>query len=217
MKKLLVLLTTTFMLLSGIAHADLKYGLSLAYTQIEADGTETEGGEKNSASVDNDVFIPSLFIEAAGDRFAVGLDYIPFDADVSNKTKKRTDTETSVTGTTTSTTTSRTQQAQASLEDHFTLYGHMNLTDSMYLKAGVVQVSLITEDSLDTGSKYGNKDIDGITYGIGFTDGNSRMEIAYTDYEDFSISSSVARTGVSTNNSISADLDTLSLKFSYAF
>ena len=93
----------------------------------------------------------------------------------------------------------------------------MNLTDSMYLKAGVVQVSLITEDSLDTGSKYGNKDIDGITYGIGFTDGNSRMEIAYTDYEDFSISSSVARTGVSTNNSISADLDTLSLKFSYAF
>ena len=217
MKKTILVTMIALLTFVGKAYAEMSYGISVAATKIDASGTETEGGETNSAGVDNDVFIPSLFIEAAGDRFAVGLDYIPFDADVSDKTKTRTDTETSVTGTSTSTTTSRTQSAQASLEDHFTLYGHLNLTDSMYLKAGMVQVSLITEDSLDTGSKYGNADIDGIIYGVGFTDGNSRLEIAYTDYDDFTLSSSVARTGVTTNNSISADLDTLSLKFSYAF
>ena len=44
--------------------------------------------------------IPSLFVEYAySDTIAVGLDYIPMSADVSNKTKSRSDTETSVSGT----------------------------------------------------------------------------------------------------------------------
>ena len=52
---------------------------------------------------------------------------------------------------------------------------------------------------------------------IGRTDGNSRLELVFTDYDDFSLTSSVARTGVTTNNKISADLDTLALRYSYAF
>ena len=52
---------------------------------------------------------------------------------------------------------------------------------------------------------------------FGFTDGNSRLELAYTDYDSINLTSTVARTGVTTNNKISADLDTLSLKYSYAF
>ena len=39
----------------------------------------------------------------------------------------------------------------------------------------------------------------------------------YTDYEDISLTSSVARTGVTTNNKIDADLDTVALRVSYAF
>ena len=46
---------------------------------------------------------------------------------------------------------------------------------------------------------------------------NLRFEAAYTDYDDVSITSSVARTGVSTNNKVSADLDTTQLKLSYHF
>ena len=44
-----------------------------------------------------------------------------------------------------------------------------------------------------------------------------RVELAYTDYEDISLTSSVARAGVTTNNKIDAELDTFALKLSYLF
>ena len=90
MKNFWIILSISFMLLVAKANADMRFGVSAAYTQIEADGTETEGGENNSASASNDVVIPSIFVELAGEKFSLGLDYIPLDADVSNKTKKRT-------------------------------------------------------------------------------------------------------------------------------
>ena len=142
---------------------------------------------------------------------------VPLDADVSNKTKKRTDTETSVTGTTTTTSTSRSQSAQAELENHITLYANYNLDNGLYLKGGVAHVTLNTEESLGTGSKYGNEDILGYLVGFGIESGNWRTELTYTDYEDISLTSSVARTGVTTNNKIDADLDTVALRVSYAF
>ena len=216
MKKIVTLVFSVFFL-SSIASAEMKYGLTGSLTFIDATGSETEGGEKTNGSADNVVVVPSIFLEYGMGNLAVGLDYIPLDADVSSKAKKRTDTETSVTGTDTATTTSRTQQAQAEITDHFTLYATLALTDTFYLKGGMAQFTLNTEESLGTGSKYGNVDVDGLVYGFGFTDGNSRLELAYTDYDNVSISSSVARTGVTTNNKISADLDTLSLKYSYAF
>ena len=217
MKKLLAIISLSTMLFVSNAMAETRFGFSLSYATVDADGSETEGGEKTNGSASNEVFIPSLFIEAANGPFAVGLDYIPIDADVSSKTKSRTDTETSVTGTTTTTSTSRSQKAQASLQDHITLYASYNLTDTFYLKGGVAQVSLVTEESLGTGSKYGDEDVNGYLYGLGITDGNSRLELSYTDYEDISLTSSVARSGVTTNNKIEADLDVLQIKYSYAF
>ena len=91
------------------------------------------------------------------------------------------------------------------------------MTDRYYLKGGIANVTLVTEESLGTGSKYGDEDVTGYLYGFGITDGNSRLELSYTDYEDISLTSSVARTGVTTNNKIEADLDVLQLKYSYAF
>ena len=203
---------------SSTSYAEIKYGVSGALTFIEADGTETEGGEKNSGDAENIVVIPSLFAEYAySDTISLGIDYIPFSADVSDKTKKRSDTETSVTGTTTTTSTSRSQSAQAELENHITLYANYNLDNGLYLKGGVAHVTLITEESLGTGSKYGNEDILGYLVGFGIESGNWRTELTYTDYEDISLTSSVARTGVTTNNKIDADLDAVALRVSYAF
>ena len=203
---------------SSTSYAEIKYGVSGALTFIEADGTETEGGEKNSGDAENIVVIPSVFAEYAySDTISLGIDYIPLKADVSDKTKKRSDTETSVTGTTTTTSTSRSQSAQAELENHITLYANYNLDNGLYLKGGVAHVTLNTEESLGTGSKYGNEDILGYLVGFGIESGNWRTELTYTDYEDISLTSSVARTGVTTNNKIDADLDTVALRVSYAF
>ena len=203
---------------TSASYAEMKYGVSGALTFIDASGTETEGGEKNSGDADNIVAIPSLFAEYAfSDTVSVGIDYIPLSADVSDKTKKRTDTETSVTGTKTTTSTSRTQTANAELENHITLYANYNLDNGLYLKGGVAQVTLNTNESLGTGSKYGEEDIMGYVIGFGVDSGNWRTELTYTDYEDISLTSSVARTGVTTNNKIDADLDTVALRVSYAF
>ena len=203
---------------TSASYAEMKYGVSGALTFIDASGTETEGGEKNSGDADNIVAIPSLFAEYVySDTLSVGIDYIPLSADVSDKTKKRTDTETSVTGTKTTTSTSRTQTANAELENHITLYANYNVGNGLYLKGGVAQVTLNTNESLGTGSKYGEEDIMGYVIGFGVDSGNWRTELTYTDYEDISLTSSVARTGVTTNNKIDADLDTVALRVSYAF
>ena len=203
---------------TSASYAEMKYGVSGALTFIDASGTETEGGEKNSGDADNIVAIPSLFAEYVySDTLSIGIDYIPLSADVSDKTKKRTDTETSVTGTTTTTSTSRTQTANAELENHITLYANYNLDNGLYIKGGVAQVTLNTNESLGTGSKYGEEDIMGYVIGFGVDSGNWRTEFTYTDYEDISLTSSVARTGVTTNNKIDADLDTVALRVSYAF
>ena len=90
-------------------------------------------------------------------------------------------------------------------------------TDTFFVKGGVAYVELSADESLGTGSKYGSEDILGGVIGIGAKSGEGRFEIIYTDYEDISLTSSVARTGVTTNNKIDAELDTLQFKYSYVF
>ena len=202
--------------------ADYTLGVSGAIVNLQAEGSETETGsqtaETTPASVSNTFGIGSVFLEAQFGKLAFGVDYIPFDADVSDATHTRTDTETSTTGEAAETTTKRTQTAAAEVTDHITLYANYYISDSFYVHLGHASVDVNTNESLGTGSKYGNVNIDGIQYGFGLqmTD-NLRFEAAYTDYDDVSITSSVARTGVSTNNKVSADLDTTQLKLSYHF
>ena len=225
MKKLITILF--FTLYMGVSYAEMNFGISGALTQIEASGTETEGGETNSKNVSHATIIPSLFIEyGITDRITIGFDYIPMTADVSDKTYKRTDIETSVTGTATTSATSRSQSAQAELDNHITLYADVMINDETFVKVGAVQVDLSTNETLGTGSKYGNETLNGYVVGLGFKKEVSgfggfgkfvKMEFIYTDYEDISLTSSVARTGVTTNNKITADLDTTAFKISYAF
>ena len=218
MKKAIYVLMISMLTFVGKAYAEISYGVSASLTQIDASGTETEGGEKNSADADNLVVVPSLFVEyGISDAISVGLDYIPLSADVSKNTKSRTDVETSVTGNAATVATSRTNKAQAELTNHTTLYGNYMLTDTMFLKAGVAYVELDATESLGTGSKYGTEDVYGAVVGIGAKQDNIRVELLYTDYEDITLTSSVARTGVTTNNKIEAELDTLQFKLSYAF
>ena len=96
------------------------------------------------------------------------------------------------------------------------------MSDDVFFKVGAVQVDLNTMESLGTGSKYANETVDGYLLGIGFKSDAGfgkfmKWELIHTDYDTVNISSSVARTGVTTNNKVSADLDTTALKVSFAF
>ena len=77
---------------------------------------------------------------------SIGLDYIPLKADVSDKTKSRTDTETSVTGTTTKAERQLQElnQAQAKLENHITFYANYSLIMVITLKVELQHVTLNT-------------------------------------------------------------------------
>ena len=219
MKKLLIGLSAGVALLFGTvntyAEDGLGIGIALSGAQIKASGTETEGGETNNGKADNLIGVGSVFAEYTKGWLTFGIDYIPWDADVSDSTKTRSDTETSVTGTKTETTTSRTQSAQAEMSDHLTAY--IEVGNKAYIKAGVVQVTVNTQESLGTGSAYGNVDLDGTILGIGvrgdFGDNMFyKLEGTYTDYDSLNLTSTVARTDVTTNNKISADLDVTQIK-----
>ena len=204
-------------------------GAAGALAKIEASGTETPSLDTSDSSdrsdeVTNDVFIGSLFAEYESDYLGgltLGFEMIPGSADVSDKVKKRTDTELSVTGTAKHTSLSRAQSAQAELNDHITLYAMQEVGD-LYLKVGYVMVDLETTESLATGSKYGNVDLNGVLIGAGteFEVGNNaigRLEFSHTAYESLELQSSATRAGVSPNNLIEADLDVTQLKASIGY
>ena len=61
MKKTLLVIMITMLTFVGKSYAEMSYGVSLAFTQINADGTEIEGGETTQGSAEHNVIIPSLF------------------------------------------------------------------------------------------------------------------------------------------------------------
>ena len=92
-----------------------------------------------------------------------------------------------------STSTTRNQTAEAELSNHLTLYADYMVNDDSYVKLGLVNVDLDTNESLATGSKYGNENIMGYVLGLGLKrDAGGpgkyvKMELVYTDYEDISL------------------------------
>ena len=228
MRKILIGLSAGAALLFGtvstFAADGLGVGVALSAAGISTSGSETETGsqsaETTNASVSNRVLIGSVFAEYTKGLFTVGIDYVPFDADVSNATHTRTDVETSVTSTDTETTTSRTQTAAAEITGHTTAY--IEVGNNVYLKAGYAQVTVNTKESLGTGSSYGNADLNGTLLGAGFRGGGDsglyyKLEGTYTDYDTLNLTSTVARTGVTTNNKISADLDVTQVKLGLGY
>ena len=51
MKKTLLVIMISMLTFVGKSYAEMAYGVSLALTQINASGSETEGGETNSKSI----------------------------------------------------------------------------------------------------------------------------------------------------------------------
>jgi hypothetical protein len=125
-------------------------------------GEENENGEKSKEDATGAAAYASIFVEAGGDRFAVGIDYVP--GGLSSETAETVTMD----KTTTDTQTAKTNTVAVDFEDLTTLYVSLSLTENFYVKAGMVTVDVITNESLATGSKYNNGDLDGTMYGIGY-------------------------------------------------
>ena len=215
MKKIIAIISTVTLLMLNSVSAEIMgliVGITGSILDIDADGTETTktSGQVNSGSANHTVGIASVFVEKKFSNFVLGLDIIPGSADIDSSTRSRTDADYTDDSNTTA---SKTNSANAEIDNHMMIYGEYHIGNT-YVKLGYVDVDINTNESLDTGETYGNTTANGVSFGIGFrneTDiGVVKFEIAYTDYEDISI------TGTN-SNIVDADIDTTALRLSYAF
>ena len=217
MKKITIIATSIMLLVfANVNAAEKRIGVSAAFTQFSSDGSETmkSSGTKTSKTHDETVVVPSIFIEAANDNgLAIGLDFMPVEAELGSGTNARTDTDTDD-----ASDTAGNNKVSAELTSHTTLYLSKSLGDSgAYLKGGVAMATIDTTETLATGSKYGNEDVTGLLIGLGVNRDNAngtffRTELTYTDYEDVSITGTADSDSVS--NKIEANIDAVAFRIS---
>jgi hypothetical protein len=214
--KISALVVACFLTITTFASAENVIGVTGTLAKIEASGTETEGTATDTSdrtkSVSNSVGYGSIYLENIRDNgIAIGIEYVPFSADVSDKVHSRTDTSQAGSGEGRSGTTVNT--ANAEIENYRTVYVEVPMKSSTYFRLGFSQVDVnTTENVVTNGGNYGNATLDGYNLGLGIKGETSnglrvKMNLQYTDFEDLSLSSS-------TNNSISADLDVTALNIS---
>ncbi len=230
MKKLTITVLTSIMLMSTAAFAgSVQVGAKMSQAFLEATGTETTtagsvtGGaaNTNTTTVDNDVILPSLFLEYSldssvwgsdGNEVTFGVNYTYGEADVSDKISSRSEVAEDAAGSGSSG--SVTYSANAEVENYMNYYVEMPLSGAAYVKLGFSQIDVITKEDQDHEGSYGDATLDGVNYGVGFKGmyGNYQWKIAYeaTDWDELSLTST-------TSNKITADLDVDELAVSVGY
>ena len=207
MKKLI--LTTLSIILLPIAaySAETRIGFTAALSFFTSDGTETtkSSGEKNSTEIEEDVIVPGIFIEKENDNgFTFGFEYNPGEAELGSGTGDNDDDETS-----------GANKASAEVSGHMSFYGLIP-TGPGFVRLGIVRASVDTTETLATGTKYGDEDVNGFVIGYGVQrsgDGNFvRLEGTYTMYDDLTFNGSLD--GDSVRNKVDAEIDALAIKLS---
>lgn len=168
MKKIIIGLFAILYSFSASAEVGVNVGISGQIGVFEATAHEKEGpsgaveksGEEDAMAA---LGYASIFIEKdLGPVLTIGLDYVPAALESETTDTQRTDKTASATGA------AVTQKVQVDFEDLTTVYVALRLTESFYVKAGVAQVDVITNESLGTGSTYANTDLDGTVLGVGY-------------------------------------------------
>ena len=213
MKKLLAVFTVLSMLFALPASAvEMNFGFSLMAGQFDTDGSETEKtvsgvtSEKTTKSLSEDFIGGSIFAEVEADNgIIIGLDYVPLDIKLGSGA--RTDSSSGADVAAEADTGDR--SAEANVKDLFTIYTHVPV-GPVYAVLGYMDADVTTSESLPT-STYGDASINGWQYGLGVKRDSMRFEIAYSDFDSISLTSSA------NTNKIEADADALNAKLSFAF
>lgn len=206
MKK--IMLTSLLGLSMFISQASAELGINIgisgqmgiyAATATEFDegtnGTTSGPDETNKDSEFLALGYGSVFIEKTlGDILFVGVDYVPSALETETKDSERNDKTTG----SAEAYTAVTNKVQVDFEDLTTYYVGLNLGNSgAYAKVGMVNVDVITNETLGTGSTYGNTSLDGTLIGLGYNRNFDngifvRAEGAYTEFDGASLTSSTS-------------------------
>ncbi len=212
MRKLLSVLSVCVMSLIYIApaSADWGVGVTLQAGTYETTGSESEktgAGDKETTnhSAKEGFYGASVYLEKEfGNGFTLGVDYVPMDIELGSG--ERIDTSTGPpddqqTGT---------RKASADVENLITLYTHVPL-GPVYLLLGYHDADITTSETLPT-STYGDASVNGIQYGLGVKSDHVKVEVAYSDFDSISLTSSNDST-----QKVTADADALAFRLSVGF
>lgn len=220
MKKYLLILSTTLALLfSPIASfAEVTVGVTISSNSLDTAGKEdvdSNGTIDDTKNVTDDFMVGSVFFEntVMGDTMGltIGVDYIPFDADID----KRSITQSSLKDS--STVTTGTNSVEGTVEGHKTFYiqpGFRYGDNSMiYATLGIAMADInVKNSSISSTDMNKTVDLDGTKLGVGFKtvkDSGLVIKLDYTDtsYDEVSFTTS-------NNTKATADLDNTALALS---
>ena len=174
-------------------------------------GSSTQGtGRTTSEEAVLATSFASIFAEASSDNMmglGIGVSYAPEVVDL-NKETRTIQQEVSGTGD------SGDQIVDAKINDMVSVYLTLPVGgNGAYIKAGYIQATMVTEESLATGSKYENVDMTGTSIGGGYEGSLGdmafwRAEGSYQMWEDISASGSESNNGTTdtTKNKIAAEM-----------
>ena len=195
---------------------EVRIGISAGYASLEAAGVETlkDVSTTTSTTEQANALIPSIFAELAMDNgFGIGYDHISGTADLSGSTRTK---RFSAPGTGDD---SGTNKASAEVDGVQTVYLIKTFGTGLYLKAGMSSADVNTTEVLSTGSKYGNKSLDGKMFGLGYHKTNDsgiffRAGVEHTDFDTLNLTGSEEGGTAGSFNKIKADVDMTTAKFS---
>ena len=167
MKKIILSALGMMFIVSSAFAASM--GLSGTAIYYDASGTETtkSSNEKNNKSDTGVAPIASIFIEnefgTAGS--ILGLEVVPYGAKVADFDNARTDTDTDDASDTAGNNT-----GDVNFKNLITLYLEQPINgaiDGAFVRFGVSQVTIETDEEVATGSTYGDETVNGLTIGFG--------------------------------------------------
>jgi len=197
MKKLLLIIVTLGFTLSNSFALEYSVGASGNVGKYSPSGTETINSA-TPVSTSEDIYAPyaSIFGEVhLNDNLRLGLSYVPYALESETRENARTSFTPAVSN--------GTNNVQVDVENLASAYISLYHDTGAFVKAGIIQGDLKTNESLYTGSSYGDADLEGYIVGGGFeknlNDGIFvRAEINYSEFDDITLNS----TGSDNSNKI---------------
>lgn len=222
MKKLLILTLFVLSQLTFSASAELgvNIGVSAQVGTAEASGSESENSSVTNSETEELLYgTGSFFIEKTLGflpgplgRLTIGYDHVPHDIGTGTATNTRQDLGAKANAGNQET---KENNVSANFENLNTLYLTLRVTDWLYLKAGTLTVDAISQESLQTGSSYGNADLDGTMYGFGINQSTDNGMFFRVEYNVMDIDGVTLTSTTNSDNTVTLDgIDTTSARAS---
>ena len=215
MKKLV--LSIIFLLgFSTTSYATGSAGFTISMADVKStvkDDIDNNGSTDTTKNISNDVTLGSIFFEkAVNDNMSVGIDIIPFKAELESRSTTQTSLKNS------STVTSGTNKGTAEVSNHLTFYvqPQKEIRDGLKVfgTLGLIKADVESDvQSVSSTNKTVDQTLDGLKFGLGLKKetgfGFVKLEYSETDYDDISATTS-------NNTKVTADIDTDILALSVA-